>query len=119
LIETANYTNTMLCVLIKLRTKAPGNPWTKQHCSIHPPLPPNPGCTPPHPGHPHTSPRAPQHLTHAGCYSQNQTLGKIEKRVWEIGWGGSVHCARNAGALPIDSLLHAYARLLEIQTATR
>jgi len=29
--------------------------------------------------------------------------GKIEKRVWEIGWGGSVHCARNAGALPIDS----------------
>jgi len=23
--------------------------------------------------------------------------------VWEIGWGGSVHCARNAGALPIDS----------------
>ena len=28
---------------------------------------------------------------------------KIEKRVWEIGWGGSVHCARNAGALPIDS----------------
>ena len=28
---------------------------------------------------------------------------KIEKRVWEIGLGGSVHCARNAGALPIDS----------------
>ena len=44
---------------------------------------------------------------------------KIEKRVWEIGWGGSVHCARNAGTLPIDSWLHAYARLLKIQTATR
>ena len=28
---------------------------------------------------------------------------KIEKRVWEIGWGGSVHCAQNAGALPINS----------------
>jgi len=28
---------------------------------------------------------------------------KIEKRVWEIGWGGSVHCSRNAGVLPIDS----------------
>jgi len=28
---------------------------------------------------------------------------EIEKRVWEIGWGGSVHCAQNAGALPIDS----------------
>jgi len=44
---------------------------------------------------------------------------KIEKRVWEIGWGGSVHCAQNAGVLPIDSWLHAYARLIEIQTATR
>ena len=29
LIETTNYTNTKLCVLIKLRTKRPGNPWTK------------------------------------------------------------------------------------------
>ena len=28
---------------------------------------------------------------------------EIGRRVWEIGWGGSVHCARNAGALPIDS----------------
>ena len=28
---------------------------------------------------------------------------KIGRRVWEIGWGGSVHCTRNAGALPIDS----------------
>jgi len=37
------------------------------------------------------------------CLVSEQTLGKIEKRVWEIGWGGSVHCARNAGALPIDS----------------
>ena len=35
--------------------------------------------------------------------SWNQTLGKIGKRVWEIGWGGSVHCAQNAGALPIGS----------------
>ena len=38
---------------------------------------------------------------------------KIEKRVWEIGWGGSVNCTQNAGALPIDSWLHAYAHLLE------
>ena len=30
---------------------------------------------------------------------------KIEKRVWEIGWGGSVHCARNAGALPIGFMI--------------
>jgi len=36
-------------------------------------------------------------------YSWNQTLGKIEKRVWEIGWGGSVHCAQNASTLLIDS----------------
>jgi len=32
-----------------------------------------------------------------------QTLGKIGKRVWEIGWGRNVPCARNAGALPIGS----------------
>ena len=32
-----------------------------------------------------------------------------------LGWGGSVHCAQNAGALPIDSWLHANARLLEIE----
>jgi len=35
--------------------------------------------------------------------SWKQTLGKIEKRVWKIGWGGSVHCSQNAGTLPIDS----------------
>jgi len=28
---------------------------------------------------------------------------KIRKRVWEIGWGGSVPCTRNAGALLIGS----------------
>jgi len=28
---------------------------------------------------------------------------KIGKRVWEIGWGGSVPCAWNAGVLLIDS----------------
>ena len=28
---------------------------------------------------------------------------KIKKKVWEIGWGGSVPCAWNAGAFPISS----------------
>ena len=28
-----------------------------------------------------------------------------EKRVWDIGWGGSLHCARNAGTLPIDLIV--------------
>jgi len=26
---------------------------------------------------------------------------KIGRRVWEIGWGGSVLCTQNAGMLPI------------------
>jgi len=33
----------------------------------------------------------------------DQTLGKIRKWVWEIGWDGSVLCAQNVGVLPIDS----------------
>ena len=32
-----------------------------------------------------------------------QTLGRIGRRVWEIGWGGSVLCAWNAGTLLIAS----------------
>ena len=39
---------------------------------------------------------------------------KIRNRVWEIGWGGSLLCAQNAGALPIGSWLHVFAYLLEI-----
>jgi len=44
---------------------------------------------------------------------------KNRKGVWEKGWGGSVHCARNAGALPIGSWLYANVHLLKIQTANR
>ena len=49
-----------------------------------------------------------QHSLQGAFTSLKVSLGtrpseKIEKRVWEIGWGGSVHCARNAGTLPINS----------------
>ena len=41
-------------------------------------------------------------FTNVAILHINQTLGKSKEGL-EIGWGGSVHCARNAGALPIDS----------------
>ena len=34
-------------------------------------------------------------------YSRKQTLEKLKRRVWHIGRGGSVHCARYEGALLI------------------
>ena len=33
----------------------------------------------------------------------NKTVGKIGKRVWGTGWGGSVPCAGNTGTLPIGA----------------
>jgi len=40
---------------------------------------------------------------HPEILSRNQTLGKIEKRVWQISWGRSVPRGWNAGAPPLGS----------------
>ena len=49
----------------------------------------------------------------------NQTFGKNKKEgLGDIGWGGSVPCARDAGVLLIGSQLHSHVRLMELLTAT-
>jgi len=39
--------------------------------------------------------------------SWNQTLGKLENRVWEVDWGERVPCAWNASSFLIATWLHS------------
>ena len=44
---------------------------------------------------------------------------KSKRRVWHIGWGGSVHCARYEGALPIGFWLAFWCALIGNANRTR